>query len=152
MLYSALLGREDSFRSLVGLREIVDMGIAKLVIAKGLTQEETAELERLNDELVARLMAEEYNVDYIAEADFDFHNAVAQATDNPLAVALNDFLMNVTRESRYRVIRKVHEENDVEYLIKTHRLHLDALEKKPGVTIEEALEFSTIYWKDSYNW
>ncbi len=152
MLYSALLGRADSFKNLVGLREIVDMGVSKLVIAKGLSEEETQHLEQLNDELVEKLHAEPYDVEAVSEADLNLHNAIAQATDNPLAVALNDFLLNVTKESRIRVIRKVHEENDVDYLVKTHRMHLDALEKKEGITIEEALAFSTIYWKDSYNW
>ncbi len=152
MLYSALLCHEDSFKDLVGLREIVDMGVSKLIIAKGLSEDETERLERLNDELVAKLRAVPYDVEAIAEADLKLHNAIARTTDNPLAVALNEFLLNVTKESRIRVIRKVREENDVDYLIKTHRMHLDALEKKEGVTIEEALEFSTLYWKDSYNW
>ena len=65
---------------------------------------------------------------------------------------LNDFLLNLTSESRYRTIKKIFEENDREYLEKTHRMHLDALEKKPGSNIEEALEFSHYYWKNSYNW
>ena len=47
MLYSIILAKEDSYRDLIGLRRIIDMGISKLVIAQGLSEEETAELERL---------------------------------------------------------------------------------------------------------
>ena len=39
-----------------------------------------------------------------------------------------------------------------EYLVRTHRMALDALEKKPGSDVDEALRYSYYYWKDSYNW
>ena len=152
MLYSIILHERDSYKDLTGLRQIIDMGISKLVINRGLSREETEALERQYDKFIGLLMAEDYDIQAIAEADMGLHELIAKATHNFLAVMLNDFLLNLTSESRYRTIKKIFEENDREYLEKTHRMHLDALEKKPGSNIEEALEFSHYYWKNSYNW
>lgn len=151
ILYSIILAKEDSYRDLIGLRRIIDMGISKLVIAQGLSEEETAELERLYAELVELLMAEDPNVEKIVAADLRFHDGVARATHNELAVMFNDFLLNLTTESRLRTVGRIYEEDDRDYLVKVHRMHLDALERKPGSDIDEALEFSYFYWKDSYN-
>lgn len=152
MLYSIILHENDSYKDLTGLRDIIDMGVSKLVIDRGLSPEERANLEKKYDELVELLLAENYDIQLIAQADMRFHEAIAQATHNSLAVMLNEFMLNITSGSRDRTIKKVFQENDREYLVKAHRMHLDALEGKPGVSIEEALEFSKYYWKNSYNW
>lgn len=81
-----------------------------------------------------------------------FHKAIAETTHNSLVVMIHDFVADLTSESRHRTIEKVFEENDREYLIRTHRMALDALEKKPGSDVDEALRYSYYYWKDSYNW
>ena len=152
MLYSIILHDEDTHASVVGLRQIIDMGVSKLVVSQGLTEEETALLEQRYAELVEEIRRETYDIDAVAEADRRFHEAVAEVCHNPLAVMLNDFLLNVTSESRVRTIRKIYEENDSEYLVKVHRMHLDALEKKPDSDLDAALSFSYYYWKHSYNW
>lgn len=152
MLYSILLQDQDSQSNVVGLRQIIDMGVSKLVIGQGLSDEETGMLESRYQELVKELMREDYSIPAIVEADRRFHEGVAEASHNALAVMLNDFLLNLTAESRVRTIARIYQENDREYLVKVHRMHLDALEKKPGVSIEEALDFSYFYWKNSYDW
>ena len=63
----------------------------------------------------------------------------------------NEFLLNLTTESRLRTVRHIYDENDRDYLVKVHRQHLDALEGKPGSDIDAALEFSYFYWKDSFS-
>lgn len=152
MLYSILLQKEDAAGDLMGLRQIIDMGISKLVINQGLTEEETANLEARQERYAALLRADPPDIQAISEADLEFHRAVAEASHNALAMMLSDFLLDLTSESRYRTIQKVFEEHDAEYLEKSHRKHLDALEKKPGSDIEQALDFSYYYWKNSFNW
>lgn len=152
MLYGILLQKENAARDLMGLRQIIDMGISKLVINQGLTEEEEANLEACQALYGKLLHADPPDIHAISEADLEFHRAVAAASHNSLAVMLNDFLLNLSSESRYRTIQKVFEEKDAGYLEKSHRMHLDALEKKPGVDIEEALDFSYYYWKNSFDW
>ena len=150
MLYSIILAKQDSYQDLIGLRRIIDMGTSKLVIQQGLPEEEAAELERLYAELVKLLMAEEPDIEAITAADLRFHDGVAKATHNDLAVMLHDFILNLTTESRLRTNRRIFEADGRDYLVKVHRMHLDALEGKPGSDIDEALDFSYFYWKDSY--
>lgn len=152
MLYSILLAKEDSFQDLIGLRKMIDMGVSKLVIQQGLSEEETEELERLYQALVKELRAKRPSIDAIVAADLRFHDGVARATHNELAVLFNEFLLNITEQSRIRTIAHIFEEKDLEYLVKVHREHLDALERKPGSDIDAALDFSYFYWKNSYNW
>jgi len=149
MLYSIILHKGDSYRDITGLREIIDLGISKLILENGLTEEEVEELEHVYDELVYELRKEDYDLKRIADADKNFHERVAETSHNSMAVMLNTFLLNITAESRSRTIRNVFEANDREYLVKTHRLYLDALEGKPGMSLEEALKYSYYYWKDA---
>ena len=44
MIYRVILARQD-YQELIGLRKILDMGISKLVIQQGLSEERTAKLE-----------------------------------------------------------------------------------------------------------
>jgi DNA-binding FadR family transcriptional regulator len=149
-IYRVILARQDS-QEMIGLRKILDMGISKLVIQQGLSEERREKLETLYAELVRELQAEEPDIEAIAKADLRFHDGIARATHNELAVTLNNLLLDLTTESRLRSIRRIYDNNDREYLVRVHRMHLDALEKKPGISIEEALEYSYLYWKDSFD-
>ncbi len=151
MLYDIIMHKEDSAKDLVGFRKIIDMGVSKLVIQQGLSEEEEAQLEKLYDELVACIRAEPFDIDKEIAADLAFHDGIARATHNSLAVVFNEFLWNMTEESRLRTVREIYRANDREYLVDTHRRHLDALERKPGSDIDEALDFSYYYWKNSFD-
>lgn len=152
MLYSILLRKEDAYQDLMGLRDIIDQGVSRLVIERGLSEEDTEILEQRYRDIVELIHREPYDAQAIADADMRFHQAVAEATHNSLAAMLNEFMLNITSASRYRVVVKVDEENDRDYLDRVHRRHLDALERKPGADLGSALEYSQYYWKDSYEW
>ena len=124
----------------------------KIQSTQGLTDEEVENLEQINTELEQKLRMDDYDVDDISETDMMLHKAIAETTHNSLVVMIHDFVADLTSESRHRTIEKVFEENDREYLVRTHRMALDALEKKPGSDVDEALRYSYYYWKDSYNW
>ncbi len=151
MLYQIILAKQDSDQELIGLRKILDMGISKLVIQQGLSEERKAKLEALYQELEEKLLAEDPDIEAIVDADLRFHDGIAKATHNDLAVMINDFLLSLTTESRLRTVRRIYEAKDAEYLVRVHRMHLDALEGKPGISIDDALDYSYLYWKDSFN-
>ena len=149
---SHLVKKEDSYKDLLGLRQIIESGIYRLILAQGLSDEEVEQLESINAELETKLRREDYDIEDISDTDMAFHKAIAETTHNSLVVMIHDFVADLTSESRHRTIEKVFEENDREYLVRTHRMALDALEKKPGSDVDEALRYSYYYWKDSYNW
>lgn len=150
MLYSIIMQQGNPANDIIGLRHIVDMGISRLLVSKGLSAEEQEKLEKSYADFVEVLFAKDYDVQAVAEADLQFHKLVAETTNNSLAIMLNEFILNITSESRYRTIRTVFEANDREYLSDTHRAYLDALERKPGSDLDKALEFSYYYWKNSF--
>ena len=152
LLYRIILQKEDSYKDLLGLRQIIESGIYRLILAQGLSDEEVEQLESINAELETKLRREDYDIEDISDTDMAFHKAIAETTHNSLVVMIHDFVADLTSESRHRTIEKVFEENDREYLVRTHRMALDALEKKPGSDVDEALRYSYYYWKDSYNW
>ena len=153
MIYTIILNNDKTAaKDVLDLRQLIDFGIANLLIQYGLSEEDETRMEAIYADMVEKLMAEDYDLDAILQVDNDFHVALAEATHNPMVVMLNNFLMNLTSEARHRTLHKIFELNDREYLVKTHRLHLDVVERKPGVSLEEALEYSYLYWKDSYKW
>ena len=82
MLYSILLQNGDASKDLVGLRRIIDTGVSKLVIAQGLTREEIKGLEASYDKLVKLLLAEDYDIEKISDADLELHRAIAETTQH----------------------------------------------------------------------
>jgi len=153
MIYTILLNQDaTASKDIIDLRQIIDYGVSNLIVQRGLAAEDEAHLEEIYADMVKKLRAEDYDLNAIVKVDMDFHVAMAEATHNSMVVMLNEFLLNLTSESRYRTIRRCFEVDDREYLVKTHRAHLDAIERKPGTNLEEALEYSYYYWKDSYNW
>lgn len=146
ILYRIILQKEDSYKDLLGLRQIIESGIYHLILAQGLTDEEVENLEQINTELEQKLRMDDYDVDDISETDMMLHKAIAETTHNSLVVMIHDFVLDLTSESRRRTIEKVFAENDREYLIRTHRMALDALEKKPGSDVDEVLRYSYYYW------
>lgn len=151
MLYSIIMANQGADKDIIGFRKILDMGISKLVIQQGMTEEEQMELERLYQEMVKKIREEHPDIRGVVAADLRFHDGIAKATHNELAVQFNDFLLNLTEESRIRSVQRIFDNQDREYLVDVHRMHLDALEKKPDSDIDKALDYSYLYWKDSFD-
>ena len=151
MLYSIIMAKQGADKDIIGFRKILDMGISKLLIQQGMTEDETTKLERLYQELVEKIRADDPDIRDIVAADLRFHDGIAKATHNALAVQFNAFLLNLTEESRIRSVQRIFDNQDREYLVDVHRMHLDALEKKPDSDLDRALDYSYLYWKDSFN-
>lgn len=149
MLYSIILQKEDSFKDLIGLRQLIETGIMKLVQQQGLTPAENRELDHRYNELVMRINAEPHSIKDVAEADMYLHEAFAAATHNQLVMMIHNVVAELTRESRYRTIQMAYDNNDKEQLIRTHKEQIDALRGDSSVTLDEAVENSYIYWKNS---
>lgn len=91
-------GSVNGFTSLVEVREILEPEIAALAAT------------RITDEYIAA-MREAFkimetaldNVEVFAEADLDFHLALAEATQNPIIPVLVDSIIDLLREQRKRI-------------------------------------------------
>ena len=65
LLYRIILQKEDSYKDLLGLRQIIESGIYRLILAQGLSDEEVEQLESINAELETKLRREDYDIEDI---------------------------------------------------------------------------------------
>jgi len=92
-----LLKSENGLANLAEVREILEPEIAALAATR-ITKENIAAMKEALDAMETTLN----NPDVFAEADLDFHLALAEATQNPLIPSLMDSIIDLLREERKR--------------------------------------------------
>jgi len=93
-------GGSDAVRDLVEVREIFEPEIAALAAARA----QAAHIAALGETVTAMDAALDDAPAFI-EADLDFHLMLAEATDNPLILALIDPIVALLREQRSQTFR-----------------------------------------------
>lgn len=91
-------GSVNGFSNLVEVREILEPEIAALAATR-ITDEYITAMREAIDIMETALD----NVDVFAEADLDFHLALAEATQNPIIPVLVDSIIDLLREQRKRI-------------------------------------------------
>ena len=91
-------GSVSGFSNLVEVREILEPEIAALAATR-ITDEYITAMREALDIMETALD----NVDVFAEADLDFHLALAEATQNPIIPVLVDSIIDLLREQRKRI-------------------------------------------------
>jgi GntR family transcriptional repressor for pyruvate dehydrogenase complex len=91
-------GSGNGFSNLVEVREILEPEIAALAATR-ITEEYIAAMREAMDIMETALD----NVEVFAEADLDFHLALAEATQNPIIPVLVDSIIDLLREQRKRI-------------------------------------------------
>ena len=91
-------GSVNGFTSLVEVREILEPEIAALAATR-ITDEYIAAMREAFEIMETALD----NVEVFAEADLDFHLALAEATQNPIIPVLVDSIIDLLREQRKRI-------------------------------------------------
>jgi GntR family transcriptional repressor for pyruvate dehydrogenase complex len=91
-------GSVNGFSNLVEVREILEPEIAALAATRITDEYITAMREAM--EIMETALD---NVDVFAEADLDFHLALAEATQNPIIPVLVDSIIDLLREHRKRI-------------------------------------------------
>ncbi len=92
-----LLKTEKGLTHLAEVREILEPEIAALAATR-ISEENIAAMTKALQTMEIALD----NVDIFAEADLDFHLALAEATQNPLIPSLMDSIIDLLREERKR--------------------------------------------------
>lgn len=151
-IYQALLGSDDAAGDIIGFRRIVETGIYQLIAQRSASPEEISHLKDLNADLDQKIRKKKYDIAEIADADMRLHTAISALTGNQLVVAVHDFLAELTRDSRYRTIQKIFNCSAQNYLVEVHEEAIRFIEGKSEKTLGELLDYTFLYWKDSYRW
>ena len=149
-IYQIILQKESRYEELIGLRKIIENGMMQLLMDMDIPQETWNRIERKCDILVAILQEDPPDIQKAAEADIAFHEEIAKATNNSLALVVHDVVIQLTRESRQRTIEEVVAKVDKQYLIDTHRNLVEKLQGKDANALYKAITDSYFYWKDIY--
>jgi GntR family transcriptional repressor for pyruvate dehydrogenase complex len=116
------LARPEDAAFLVDVRTILEPEIAARAAARAEDKHVVALREAL-----AVMDANLGSADAFIEADLDFHLALAEATQNPLVLALIDSIVGLLREQRTRIFDAA---NGPSHGLLHHRSILDAVERR----------------------
>lgn len=149
-IYQIILQKESRYEELIGLRKIIENGMMQLLMEMNVPQETWSRIERKCDILVAILKEDPPDIQKAAEADIEFHEEIAKATNNSLVLVVHDVVVQLTRESRQKTIEEVVAKGDKQYLIDTHRNLVEKLQGNDANALYKAITDSYFYWKDIY--
>lgn len=120
MVYGIILNQDDDFKNLMELREMMEVGMLRLAMAKH-TEEGMAMLrEKLNAmEAIGQKTGD--IVEEMFEADNAFHDAVSELCENPQADKINRVVRVLTHAVRYDTVKNMIETGRTEELVDAHR-------------------------------
>lgn len=120
MVYGIILNQDDDFKNLMELREMMEVGMLRLAMAKH-TEEGMAMLrEKLNAmEAIGQKTGD--IVEEMFEADNVFHDAVSELCENPQADKINRVVRVLTHAVRYDTVKNMIETGRTEELVDAHR-------------------------------
>jgi len=120
MVYGIILNQDNDFKNLIELREMNEVGILRLAMAKHTEEGMVMLREKLN--AMEALGDKEGNiVEELFQADNAFHDAVAILCENPLADKINRVVRVLTHSMRYETVKYMVESGRTSELIDAHR-------------------------------
>ena len=119
MVYGVILHQSDDYRNLMELREMMEVGVMRLAIAK--YNEE--DLQKLHSKLLILKKEIEKgpeNVDNAFIADNVFHDTVSEMGHNPIVDRISNVVREITYKMRYNSVKNMIVSGRGEELYKAH--------------------------------
>ena len=119
MVYGVILHQSDDYRNLMELREMMEVGVMRLAIAK--YNEE--DLKKLHSKLLILKKEIEKgpeNVDNAFIADNVFHDTVSEMGHNPIVDRISNVVREMTYKMRYNSVKNMIVSGRGEELYKAH--------------------------------
>ncbi len=146
MLYGIVLQKESAFKSLIGLRKLIDNGILQLLSEVQISEETWASIKAAQKEFEKWLNEEAADVKKIADSDIAFHYELAKATDNVAVFTTYHTIVEITKDFLYKNIEMIVEAGEQEQLIISHRQILEKLAKKDMKELYQTVDWSYSFW------
>ncbi len=141
LLFQMILSDPDK-RKLKELREMIEIGVIKLVVANALDDDLSA-LEREVDRMAAMVEDKKADPKTLTDVDLAFHRAIARATKNELIQRIYDFTLQLFAPSIEETYK--HKKNSVNAL-RQHRRILKCLQQRDPAGTEAAIRESIDQW------
>ena len=141
LVFQMILSDTDK-KKLMELRELIEVGIIKIVIANA-QDEDLAAIRDEYSRMAERVDASESDPGVLTELDLRFHRAIGAATRNELIRKVYDFTLDLFAPS----IRQTHEKPDKgRNALEHHRKVLAGIEARDQGRAEAAVEDSIKQW------
>lgn len=147
MVYGVILHQSDDYTNLMELREMMEVGVMRLAIAK--YNEE--DLKKLHEKLM--ILKEEIakgpsNVENAFIADNVFHDTVSEMGHNPIVDRINNVVREMTYKMRYSSLKNMIESGRGEELYKAHETIYEKILNRDTSNLNEDIQ-RTYYPEES---
>ena len=149
MIYGVILGRNNSYNSLLELREMMETGVLCLAMKKA----SDAELELLHQDLEkmkVECLRQPPDVESVFTADNEFHNRIDSFCNNLIVTKINSIVRILSSKLRYDTVSKMiltgqgqrlYEAHEQIYIMLTERKQEDLNEKVRNTYFLKELDY-----------
>ena len=129
MIYGIILDKEDSYENLMELREMIEVGVLQLAMAK-VKEEELKSLKEKLGHMKTAIEAGSENVENAFWADNEFHDAICNIGKNPLVNKINQVVRVLTYSMRFTTVETMIKTGRGQELYEAHQKIYEMSENK----------------------
>ena len=129
MVYGIILNQDDSYDSLMELREMTEVGVMRLVIEKA-SDEEIEKLREPLSALEAACRAEKPDLDTVFNADNAFHESINELGGNQMVIKISSIVRMLTHAMRYESVDVMIRKGETATLYEVHEKIFNILKNR----------------------
>ena len=129
MVYGIILNQDDSYDSLMELREMTEVGVMRLVMEKA-SDEEIEKLREPLSALEAACHAEKPDLDTVFNADNEFHEAINELGGNQMVIKISNIVRMLTHAMRYESVEVMIRKGETATLYEVHEKIFNILKNR----------------------
>lgn len=129
MVYGIILNQDDSYDSLMELREMTEVGVIRLVMEKA-SDEEIEKLREPLSALEAACRAEKPDLDTVFNADNEFHEAINELGGNQMVIKISNIVRMLTHAMRYESVDVMIRKGETATLYEVHEKIFNILKNR----------------------
>ncbi len=129
MVYGIILNQDDSYDSLMELREMTEVGVMRLVMEKA-SDEEIEKLREPLSALEAACRAEKPDLDTVFNADNAFHEAINELGGNQMVIKISNIVRMLTHAMRYESVDVMIRKGETATLYEVHEKIFNILKNR----------------------
>lgn len=129
MIYGIILDKEDFYENLMELREMIEVGVLQLAMAK-VKEEELKSLKEKLGHMKTAIEAGSENVENAFWADNEFHDAICNIGKNPLVNKINQVVRVLTYSMRFTTVETMIKTGRGQELYEAHQKIYEMIENK----------------------
>ena len=129
MVYGIILNQDDSYDSLMELREMTEVGVIRLVMEKA-SDEEIEKLREPLSALEVACRAEKPDLDTVFNADNAFHEAINELGGNQMVIKISNIVRMLTHAMRYESVDVMIRKGETATLYEVHEKIFNILKNR----------------------